>query len=41
MLGPVISEEAGMFEMAEWIRRFVPEVPVRLVEAEEPFWVPR
>lgn len=41
MLGHVVSEEAGMREMADWIRGFVPEVPVRLVEAQEPFWVPR
>lgn len=41
MLGHVISEEAGMLEMAEWIRGFVPEVPVQLVKAGEPFWVPR
>lgn len=39
-LGHVISEEAGMLEMAEWIRSFVPEVPVRLVKAKEPFWTP-
>ena len=41
MLGHVISEEAGMLEMAEWLRGFVTEVPVRLVKAEEPFWVPK
>ena len=41
MLGHTISEEAGMLEMAEWIKSFVPEVPVRLVEAGEPFWAPR
>lgn len=40
MLGHVVSEEAGMLEMAEWIRGFVPEVPVQLVKANEPFWVP-
>jgi putative NIF3 family GTP cyclohydrolase 1 type 2 len=41
MLGHVVSEEAGMLEMAEWIGSFVPEVPVRLVKGEEPFWVPK
>ncbi len=41
MLGHAISEEAGMLEMAQWIEGFVPEVPVRLVEAGEPFWAPR
>ena len=37
MLGHAISEEAGMLEMAEWIKGFVSEVPVRLVKAGEPF----
>jgi hypothetical protein len=30
-----------MLEMAEWIRSFVPEIPVQLVKAGEPFWAPR
>ena len=38
MLGHAISEESGMLEMAEWIKSFVPEVPVQLVRAGEPFW---
>ena len=38
MLGHAISEEAGMLEMAQWIKGFVPEVPVQLVRAGEPFW---
>ena len=41
MLGHAISEEAGMLEMAQWIHGFVPEVPVQLVKAGEPFWAPR
>ena len=41
MLGHAISEEAGMLEMAQWIKGFVPEVPVQLVKAGEPFWVPK
>jgi len=41
MLGHTISEEAGMLEMAQWIKEFVPEVPVQLVKAGEPFWAPR
>ena len=40
MLGHVVSEEAGMQEMAEWIGTFITEVPVRLVRGGEPFWVP-
>lgn len=41
MLGHAVSEEAGMLEMAQWIARLVPEVPVQLVKAGEPFWVPK
>lgn len=37
MLGHAISEEPGMLEMADWIKGFVPEVPVQLVRAGEPF----
>jgi putative NIF3 family GTP cyclohydrolase 1 type 2 len=40
MLGHVISEEAGMLEMADWIRKLVPEIPVQFVPAGEPFWAP-
>jgi putative NIF3 family GTP cyclohydrolase 1 type 2 len=40
MLGHAISEEQGMLEMAQWIRSFTPEIPVQLIEAGEPFWVP-
>jgi putative NIF3 family GTP cyclohydrolase 1 type 2 len=41
MLGHAVSEEAGMLEMTQWIKAFVPEVPVQLVNAGEPFWAPR
>ena len=41
MLGHAVSEESGMLEMAQWIRGFVPEVPVQLVKAGEPFWAPK
>jgi putative NIF3 family GTP cyclohydrolase 1 type 2 len=37
MLGHAVSEEAGMLEMANWIRSFVTEVPVQLIKAGEPF----
>jgi putative NIF3 family GTP cyclohydrolase 1 type 2 len=40
MLGHAVSEESGMLEMAQWIKGFVPEVPVQLVKAGEPFWAP-
>jgi putative NIF3 family GTP cyclohydrolase 1 type 2 len=41
MLGHAVSEEQGMLEMAQWVKSFTPEVPVQLVKAGEPFWVPR
>jgi putative NIF3 family GTP cyclohydrolase 1 type 2 len=41
MLGHAVSEEQGMLDMAQWMKSFTPEIPVRLVKAEEPFWVPR
>ena len=41
MLGHAVSEESGMLEMAQWIGSFVPEVPVQLVTAGEPFWAPK
>jgi putative NIF3 family GTP cyclohydrolase 1 type 2 len=41
MLGHAISEEPGMHEMAQWIKGFVPELPVQLVRAGEPFWAPK
>ena len=40
MLGHAISEEQGMLEMENWVKTFNPEVPVELVRAGEPFWVP-
>jgi putative NIF3 family GTP cyclohydrolase 1 type 2 len=40
MLGHTISEEAGMQEMAGWIKGVVPELPVQLIRAGEPFWAP-
>ena len=40
MLGHAVSEEAGMLEMTQWIAGLVPEMPVRLVKAGEPFWAP-
>jgi putative NIF3 family GTP cyclohydrolase 1 type 2 len=41
MLGHHVSEEQGMLEMAEWIKGFLPEVPVELVRTPEPFWAPK
>jgi putative NIF3 family GTP cyclohydrolase 1 type 2 len=41
MLGHTLSEEQGMLEMGRWLKGFLPEIPVELVRAEEPFWAPR
>jgi hypothetical protein len=41
VLGHTVSEEQGMLEMARWLKSFTPEIPVELVRAGEPFWVPR
>jgi putative NIF3 family GTP cyclohydrolase 1 type 2 len=40
VLGHAVSEEPGMQLCADWVRTFVPEVPVELVPAGEPFWRP-
>ena len=40
ILGHVVSEQAGMKYCAEWLREFVPEVPVEFVPAPEPYWSP-
>ena len=40
VLGHVVSEQAGMKYCAEWLKGFIPEVPVELVAAAEPFWSP-
>ena len=40
MLGHNVSEEAGMLEMAQWIKSVVPELPVQVIGSGEPFWAP-
>jgi putative NIF3 family GTP cyclohydrolase 1 type 2 len=40
VLGHVVSEQSGMKYCAEWLKSFVPEVPVEFVPASEPFWRP-
>jgi putative NIF3 family GTP cyclohydrolase 1 type 2 len=40
LLGHVVSEQAGMNYCAEWLRSFIPEIPVDFVAAAEPFWRP-
>jgi putative NIF3 family GTP cyclohydrolase 1 type 2 len=41
LLGHVPSEEAGMKYCAEWLKTFLPEVPVEYIPAGEPFWTPQ
>jgi len=41
MLGHAVSEEPGMQDMVGWLKGFIPEVPIQLVRAGEPFWVPK
>lgn len=40
LLGHVVSEQAGMKYCADWLRPFIPEVPVQFIAAPEPFWSP-
>jgi putative NIF3 family GTP cyclohydrolase 1 type 2 len=40
VLGHVLSEQWGMNYCAEWLKGFVPEVPVRFVPLIEPYWNP-
>jgi putative NIF3 family GTP cyclohydrolase 1 type 2 len=41
MLGHSISEEGGMLDLAEWMKGFVAEVPIKLIRTGEPFWAPK
>jgi putative NIF3 family GTP cyclohydrolase 1 type 2 len=38
LLGHVLSEQWGMEYCADWLKTFVPEVPVRFVPLIEPYW---
>jgi putative NIF3 family GTP cyclohydrolase 1 type 2 len=40
VLGHVVSEQAGMKYCADWLKPFIPEVPIGFVAATEPFWRP-
>jgi putative NIF3 family GTP cyclohydrolase 1 type 2 len=40
LLGRIVSEEPGMRRMAEWLERFVTEVPVQHVATMDPYWRP-
>ncbi len=38
MLGHAMSEQLGMEDMAKWLSAFIPDIPIRFVKQEEPFW---
>jgi putative NIF3 family GTP cyclohydrolase 1 type 2 len=40
VLGHVVSEQSGMKYCAEWLRGFIPDLPIDFVPAPEPFWAP-
>lgn len=40
ILGHVPSEEVGMKECAQWLKTFIPEVPIEYLPGGEPFWSP-
>ena len=41
MVGHIQSEQWGMDWCANWLKGFVPEVPVQFLEMPEPYWTPR
>jgi len=40
ILGHAISEEPGMEDVANWLRTFIKDVPVRFIPSGEPYWPP-
>ncbi|UFH52642.1 Nif3-like dinuclear metal center hexameric protein [Spirosoma sp. KNUC1025] len=40
ILGHLLSEQAGMKHCAEWLKGFIPEVPVEFIASSEPYWRP-
>ncbi len=40
LLGHVISGQGGMIFATDWLKPFLPGVPVTFVPAPEPFWLP-
>lgn len=41
VVGHVLSEEGGMILCADWLKSFIPEVPVAYVPTPEAFWNPQ
>lgn len=40
IMGHLVSEQAGMKYCAEWLKGFIPEVPVEFIGSPEPYWRP-
>jgi putative NIF3 family GTP cyclohydrolase 1 type 2 len=40
LLGHDVSEEEGMRYCAEWLKTFLPQIPIEYIPAGEPFWQP-
>jgi hypothetical protein len=40
LIGHWVSEDQGMRLCADWLKSFVPEVPVEWIAAGDPFWRP-
>ena len=40
VVGHVLSEQGGMILCADWLKTFIPEVPIQFIAAAEPFWNP-
>jgi putative NIF3 family GTP cyclohydrolase 1 type 2 len=40
IVGHVLSEQGGMILCRDWLKPFIPEVPIEFVAAAEPFWNP-
>ena len=41
ILGHTVSEESGMRYCAEWLKSFLPGIPIEFIPAGEPFWTPQ
>lgn len=41
IIGHANSEEAGMDYCAEWLKKFISEIPIEFIEAGDPFWTPK
>ncbi len=41
IIGHANSEETGMDYCAEWLKNFINEIPIELIEAGDSFWTPK